>query len=50
MAATSRTPNYGLAIYEADNTVSMLNTFNNNMNVIDTTMKANEVKATCTEV
>lgn len=49
MAATSRTPNYGLAIYEADNTVSMLNTFNNNMNVIDTTMKANEVTATTAE-
>lgn len=45
MAGTGRTTNYGLALYEPDNTVSMLNTFNNNMNVIDAGMEANKVLA-----
>lgn len=45
MAGTGRTTNYGLALYMPDNTVSMLNTFNNNMNVIDAGMQANKVLA-----
>lgn len=49
MAGTGRTPKLGLALYEADNTVSMLNTFNNNMNVIDTAVDKAQIAADAAE-
>lgn len=49
MAATNYTPNFNLAIYGPNDDVSMMNTFNNDMNIIDTEMEKIKVTADAAE-
>lgn len=45
MAASQKTTNYKLAIYEESDILEPLTDFNGNMNIIDSTMKANATAA-----